>query len=753
MSTILTILYLILRGVYKIGVSLYNFLINLAVGGNDALNFNINGIVENAYILVGTFMVFRIIITLLQMIVDPDKVSDKQVGAGKMLSRIVISFILLISFNTMYDFLIDRVQPAIIGPDGFITNFVDVNYNLDPIDSNNKDVSKYENESPGYVIVGSVFSSLITMYKDTVRTIVSTVSLDKLNLLKSAFSLTINEDICRDAKDNGKNYQDSDYDAMKKQDSSLKYTPGLGGGALLYDASVNSKKGFLCVSNGYYDINFLINIVVGLALVVFIFVMCIEVVVRNLKLIVLRIIAPIAFISYLNPKDKIFSQWLKSFASVYFDLFLKLFSISLATTIITANGDKLSHELELLSMILGILTFAKILPSFISKIFGISGSGSFKESFAMAKKGFGAATAGVAAATVGGVSKAVATASNIQKGQKGRILKTATSALTGGFSAGASGARDGWKGKGSSAARSAAITKSQAYGDLLSATGGKSNFMKMMKNRTAAKFGIATEGEKVKAKLEQADNVSKNIKDLNDEALAEADKDQKTLTRLSGKNFNKTIAAETTKTFNVSELIALKNSGVAKVNVEGAGVKNIDDVISSGIPAELVATSLNDNSNQFANKTEIAAQNGTDVTTKMTFGIDANGNAAGTDYEVNISAADAKTATSILRKQAATDIIASDTNEVVKNKKKKADDSIDNDLSGLFADEDALKTIGDQLGIKINSKDDLKNELAKDASLYSKVKDAMNIFKNSRENSAENIAAQKVDEYNKKTSK
>ena len=316
--------YFILTGVYKVGVYLYNVLISLAVEGTDI--FNINPVVENAYILVGTFMVFRIIITLLQMVIDPDKVSDKQAGAGKMLSRIVVCFLLLISFNTIYNFMIDKIQPAVIGPDGFITNFVKVNYTTEPINPNDKKASRYENLQPGYVVVGSVFSSLLdlnTKFVSFTKSLVSSAVMPAPTKLVSLIANNVvDEKVCREAKDNEKGYKYDNYSELKKENSSLLYYPGLAGGAILYMGSVNFYVGYVCALGEMYDLNFVINLIIGLALVVFIFVMCIEIVVRDLKIIVLRVIAPIAFICYLNPKDKIFNQWLKSFASVYFDLFL-----------------------------------------------------------------------------------------------------------------------------------------------------------------------------------------------------------------------------------------------------------------------------------------------------------------------------------------------------------------------------------------------------------------------------------------------
>lgn len=862
--------YFILTGVYKVGVYLYNVLISLAVEGTDI--FNINPVVENAYILVGTFMVFRIIITLLQMVIDPDKVSDKQVGAGKMLSRIVICFLLLISFNTIYNFMIDKIQPAVIGPDGFITNFVKVNYTTEPINPNDKKASRYENLQPGYVVVGSVFSSLLdlnTKFVSFTKSLVSSAVMPTPTKLVSLIANNVvDEKVCREAKDNEKGYKYDNYSELKKENSSLLYYPGLAGGAILYMGSVNFYVGYVCALGEMYDLNFVINLIIGLALVVFIFVMCIEIVVRDLKIIVLRVIAPIAFICYLNPKDKIFSQWLKSFASVYFDLFLKLFSISLATTIITASSDKLTQKHIGVILILGILTFAKILPSFISKIFGISGSGSFKESFNMAKKGFGLATAGVAAAAVGGVSKGYAVASNLDKDKKGRNWAIAKASLSGALTAGFSGAREGWKGKGASSAIKTARDKSSAYGDLTS-TGGVPKFRDILKNRAASTFGIATAGEKAKAEVDASNTAKAAADDVKNTSEAEAIKSQTVQTELEGSSLGKTRA--TSRKFTVDELEKMKQEGVAKVNVMDANGKaklvNIDDEINrlkQNIDTEIKSDSkvmearvklenaqrdkqalLDDKANkekmisafevQLANDTkngvtstvnyngqnmsvsdaisqiksqiptqanlldasaivgearkeyDLAVNKATDnisknqtvelgtmsftanynqltsniadargrglstVDVNMTFGVDNNNKKVDSNVGLDISSAESTLA--LLKKQAGIDLISSGTNEIVNAKKKNVDNLIATDLSGLFNDSEALRFISEDFGIDIKDKDALTNSLKADPGLYGKLKDALGRFKDSKENSAEYITEQKMDEYRKNTGK
>ena len=124
----------------------------------------------------------------------------------------------------------------------------------------------------------------------------------------------------------------------------------------------------------------------------YLLVLCIEVVVRTLKLTLLQMIAPIAIISYVSPKDKILGQWAKMYASTYLDLFIKLFAISFGASLIIALKPSTDSPIKSLLFILGILVFMKVIPTMISKIFGIDiASGTLKDSMGMLKKGVGVA--------------------------------------------------------------------------------------------------------------------------------------------------------------------------------------------------------------------------------------------------------------------------------------------------------------------------------------------------------------------------
>ena len=148
--------------------------------------------------------------------------------------------------------------------------------------------------------------------------------------------------------------------------------------------------------DGSLELDFMMGTIGGVLCIVFLSLLCVDVIVRQLKLWILQILAPIPIVCYVDPKDKVFMQWLKTFAAVYVDLFIKLFALEVAIYLLSSdNFDLLQHNVSGIGnffLIIAILVFAKGLPGMISKIFGIDGMGSFKEIGGMLKAGtnFGA---------------------------------------------------------------------------------------------------------------------------------------------------------------------------------------------------------------------------------------------------------------------------------------------------------------------------------------------------------------------------
>ena len=108
-------LYQMCAALYRSLGLFYTFMISIADGSVFRTDM-LQQASQNIYILVGIFMLFRVAVSLLNMVIDPDRVSDKQSGAGKMISRILVSIVLLLTMNSLIFPLAKRLQDAIISP-------------------------------------------------------------------------------------------------------------------------------------------------------------------------------------------------------------------------------------------------------------------------------------------------------------------------------------------------------------------------------------------------------------------------------------------------------------------------------------------------------------------------------------------------------------------------------------------------------------------------------------------------------------
>ena len=185
-----------------------------------------------------------------------------------------------------------------------------------------------------------------------------------------------------------------------------------------------------------------ISMIVPLVFVFILLSFTIDVAVRAVKLAVLRLIAPIPIISYMDPKgskDSAFNTWVKTLTSTYLDLFIRLAAVYFAIFLIQdmiVNGVVINHGtgvIGIMSLILiwvGIFVFAKQAPKFIKEVLGLKGDvapifGGLKDALAVGAVGAGVAggaiSRGTAAYTANSNNKGKAVAAALGGGILGAI--------------------------------------------------------------------------------------------------------------------------------------------------------------------------------------------------------------------------------------------------------------------------------------------------------------------------------------------
>lgn len=544
----------LVSGIYGTVARLYDIIIKVSSNSDMQVSLQISNFANTIYVLAGVFMLFRVAIGMIQMLLNPDKVTDKQAGAGKMITRIITCIILLWAFypngvlikpydkTTGEGGLLPRMEQAILGTNDTEGLFDTILKNRDRIGGNPYDFSKdteSKSKSCYYLgVSGSGDSADLKFYKIKFKTgkqdssnykeveksngiyyeVVSGVvggkdsgsgleysSLD-LPLKYGGDMVTSKGNLkCPKAFDKKGNYYtsseigDSDsaivggYTSLKAmQKGAEKISKGnkkylstflklreksvwgylLGGNFVtapliqkFLDWKIDSVVGEFIdyplltdlenreaalsfaqaaassfqecigddtkechavqnkmfgstganhdavelIGNDQLNVDFFFSWIFGLAIIVYLIFLIVDIIIRKFKLVILEFLSPIPIICYADPSDKIFNQWLKMYMVTYVDIFIKLFAINIG--LILLNADLIPDGTNILLKILyivAIFLFIKVIPSMISKIFGLDNlGGSFKDIGKTFKKGLGLGAGAAIGATVGGLTGGV----------------------------------------------------------------------------------------------------------------------------------------------------------------------------------------------------------------------------------------------------------------------------------------------------------------------------------------------------------
>lgn len=439
MSFILPVIYGIAAVVFG-GISwiINQFYAMIIILANVDLFEQFSDIKNKIFALMGLFMVFKISLSVIQYVINPDKMTDSSTGAQKILIKVVISLALLGSYNAIFDTAM-RIQNLMLGAEGKNVLLELVFGSTGNAASTELDSEGYTKDMNGRYLSFAVFSPFIKYNMKAFDDI--TDSCDASPFVKRT------EEGAKDDADIDSLFSgDECFGLVMEMISSQNQTRFKDG---LKEMKLN--KAIMAIAfakrnkEPCFEIDWLMAPIVGLICAVILVIICINIVIRTLKLSLLRLIAPIPIISYIDPNDKegLFKKWLNMTIKTYLDLFIRLlsfyFSIFVITKIIAEPSNLVGnltfkdHPLLFIFFMVGTLLFALQLPKIITDLTGASTDGLVKG----VKKGasmFGAAglgfVGGSAAGLVGGIS-------NMR--QNGVSLRGITGIATSGFSSMARG--------------------------------------------------------------------------------------------------------------------------------------------------------------------------------------------------------------------------------------------------------------------------------------------------------------------------
>lgn len=334
-------------------------------------------ITARLYVVLAVFMIFKLAFSLIQYLVNPDQVNDKTAGMGKLVSRTATAFIMLIAVPIIFKEFIfgppnaepDHTYQAIIAraiPRIILANNVDAD----------SDVGR----SMGETMAATAFSAFVQP-RETCEGAPSLTTATISDIADATYQR------CSEAVEGG-------------------------------ESSIFA-----------YDYNWLLGLAVGLIMLVIMLFFTVDIAIRAIKLGILRIVAPIPIVTYIDPKsakDGAFNNWLKALISTFLELFIKVAVIYIIIFIIneltSAQGgifentglDTGEQIYATVFIIIGMLLFAVQASGFIKNIFGIKDGGG--------SAGLAALMGGAGALLAGGglAGAAMGMASGAQAGAQGK---------------------------------------------------------------------------------------------------------------------------------------------------------------------------------------------------------------------------------------------------------------------------------------------------------------------------------------------
>lgn len=401
---------------------LFNYLAKAEILDNSF----IAGIYQKVGMILGLFMIFKLTFSLIQSLINPDKLTDKKTGFSQIIMRCVISIVLLGITPSLFREAF-KVQNFIVGS----SNKNNVIYKLVV----GKNVTG-DFESMGRVIASNLYFSFFTDEDNNLKKGIKDTIIDNDANYYNRFRTDNYENLVEDVENRNLSFADT-----------LPY--------------------LTVQENGKYAIEFdwLLSLLFGVVFLYLMFTYCIQVATRVIQLAYLQLIAPVPILSYISDPDGAFKKWLKQCATTFLDLFIRLAIIYFIIAIIDdviyqinqtsgvifdstgiPTDDHTLLVIVKVFIILGLLMFAKRVPDLLKDLFPNLSGGAASLGFGLKdprkmlsdipligkstekvlKAGVGAGLIGAGALAANGLHGAANMRKTWKdnKGKKGRLKKT-----------------------------------------------------------------------------------------------------------------------------------------------------------------------------------------------------------------------------------------------------------------------------------------------------------------------------------------
>lgn len=318
--------------VYKLIAYCYDIFMLFTEMGDILSSDKISEFYSRIGLILGFFMIFRVMISFLGYIINPDDASDTKKGYSSIIKRILIVIILLGSVRAIFDLAFD-VQYKIV-KSNVIPNLI-IGGELDSGD-----------DTEGTVFADIIYNTMFYNY------ISNTDTQNMTPVEKHENDLTIGF---------------IGFENMSE-----------------FKGIINRKIDGEENGNEEYVYNFeahgLIPLAAGLIVLWLIITYTIQLGIRCFQLAYLELIAPIPIMFYLDPsKEDLLKKWTDQCVTTYIDVFIRIatlyFIVYLMTIITESNsldsfivGDTLTNAYISTILILALMSFAKKIPNLIQEV-------------------------------------------------------------------------------------------------------------------------------------------------------------------------------------------------------------------------------------------------------------------------------------------------------------------------------------------------------------------------------------------------
>lgn len=318
----------------------------------------IQSIYSKVGLILGLFMLFKLVFSLVNSLISPDKLDDKKNGAVAIIKRSIISIVLLGITPTLFDEAFE-IQRLLVGN----STGDNVLYKLISNSPTNAETEI------GHTLATDLYLSFYTDYETphlnngTIDTIYD----------------TDDEYYDRFKNDNFENLE------FNLREGNISF-----GDTVDYLAIKNSENKYVI------EFNWLVLLIVGVVVAWMMAMYCIQAATRVVQLAYLQLIAPVPILSYISDPEGSFKRWIKQCTSTYLDLFFRLAIIYFVMTMVKdvldqfgkAGGiifestgiptnENFTLALVKVLIILGLLLFAKRAPELLKELFPNLGKGPF----------------------------------------------------------------------------------------------------------------------------------------------------------------------------------------------------------------------------------------------------------------------------------------------------------------------------------------------------------------------------------------